>query len=50
LDVSAAQGLDGFFAQAVDGDPADVSWSTVAAVPAINRLCAPGSELAVCRR
>jgi len=40
-------GLDGFFQQAVDSDPADVPWSRVAAVLAINRLCAPGSELAV---
>src|SRR5713226_1605533 len=40
-------GLDGFFEQALDSDPADVPWSTVAAVLAINRLCAPGSELAV---
>jgi transposase len=40
-------GLDGFFAQALDSDPADVPWSRVAAVLAINRLCAPGSELAV---
>jgi transposase len=39
--------LDGFFEQAVDDDPADVPWSRVAAVLAINRLCAPGSELAV---
>jgi transposase len=31
----------------VDNDPADVPWSRVAAVLAINRLCAPGSELAV---
>src|SRR6266436_1058241 len=30
-----------------DDDPADVAWSRVAAVLAINRLCAPGSELAV---
>jgi len=28
-------------------DDADVAWSRVAAVLAINRLCAPGSELAV---
>jgi len=28
-------------------DPADVAWSRVAAVLAINRLCAPGSELAI---
>src|SRR5215472_3368949 len=40
-------GLDGFFQQAMDSDPADVPWSRVAAVLAINRLCAPGSELAV---
>jgi len=39
--------LDRFFEQAVDDDPADVPWSRVAAVLAINRLCAPGSELAV---
>jgi transposase len=39
--------LDRFFEQAVDHDPADVPWSRVAAVLAINRLCAPGSELAV---
>jgi transposase len=40
-------GLEGFFQQAMDSDPADVPWSRVAAVLAINRLCAPGSELAV---
>src|ERR1700736_5606373 len=40
-------GLDRFFEQAVDDDPADVPWSRVAAVLAINRLCAPGSELAI---
>src|ERR1700746_1781798 len=39
--------LNSFFEQAVDGDPADVPWSRVAAVLAINRLCAPGSELAI---
>ena len=39
--------LDRFFEQTVDDDPADVPWSRVAAVLAINRLCAPGSELAV---
>jgi transposase len=39
--------LNRFFEQAVDNDPADVPWSRVAAVLAINRLCAPGSELAV---
>ncbi|HEX8895855.1 MAG TPA: IS1634 family transposase [Terriglobales bacterium] len=39
--------LDDFFAQHMDGDHADVPWSRVAAVLAINRLCDPGSELAV---
>jgi transposase len=42
--------LDRFFEQAVDGDPADVAWSRVAALLAINRLCAPGSELAIEQR
>jgi len=42
--------LDRFFEEAVDGDPADVPWSRVAALLAINRLCAPGSELAVEQR
>jgi len=39
--------LDRFFADGVDEQEADVPWSRVAAVLAINRLCAPGSELAV---
>lgn len=39
--------LDCFFEQAVDEHEADVPWSRVAAVLAINRLCAPGSELAI---
>jgi transposase len=39
--------LDRFFEHAVDEHEADVPWSRVAAVLAINRLCAPGSELAV---
>lgn len=42
--------LDSFFEQAVDGEAADVPWSLVAAVLAINRLSAPGSELAVEQR
>jgi transposase len=42
--------LDRFFEQAVDSDPADVPWSRVAALLAINRLCAPGSELAIEQR
>jgi transposase len=42
--------LDRFFEQAIDDDPADVPWSRVAALLTINRLCAPGSELAVEQR
>src|SRR6516165_5857232 len=40
-------GLDEFFERAVDGEAADVPWSRVTAVLAINRLCAPGSELCI---
>src|SRR6202041_1018755 len=43
-------GLDGFFEQALDEEVAEVPWSRVAAVLAINRLCAPGSELAIEQR
>src|ERR1700746_2835066 len=39
--------LDRFFEHAVDDEAADVPWSRVAAVLAINRLCAPGSELEI---
>src|SRR3954453_21741560 len=39
--------LDRFFEDAVDEHEADVPWSRMAAVLAINRLCAPGSELAI---
>ena len=39
--------LDTFFRQVLDEDGAQVPWSQVAAVLAINRLCAPGSELAI---
>src|SRR5439155_8752561 len=42
--------LDRFFEQAVDGESTDVPWSRVVALLAINRLCAPGSELAVEQR
>jgi transposase len=42
--------LDRFFEQAVDEHAADVPWSRVAALLAINRLCAPGSELAIEQR
>ncbi len=45
-------GLDRFCEEVLDreDDPADVPWSRVAAVLAINRLCAPGSELAIEQR
>src|SRR5438477_3035871 len=39
--------LDRFFEEAVDAHDANLPWSRVAAVLAINRLCAPGSELAI---
>jgi transposase len=43
-------GLDQFFATLLDQTEADVAWSKVVAVLAINRLCAPGSELSVEQR
>jgi hypothetical protein len=39
--------LGQFFEELLDEERADVSWSRVAALLAINRLCAPGSELAI---
>lgn len=42
--------LDRFFEQSIDHEAADVPWSRVAALLAINRLCAPGSELAIEQR
>ena len=42
--------LDHFFEQTVDEQAAEVPWSRVAALLAINRLCAPGSELAIEQR
>jgi len=42
--------LDEFFEQAIDGEAADVPWSRMVAVLVINRLCAPGSELAIEQR
>ena len=39
--------LDRFFEPAVDAEEADVPWSRITAVLAINRLCAPGSGLAI---
>lgn len=42
--------LDQFFERTIDTDGADVAWSRVAAILGINRLCAPGSELAIEQR
>jgi hypothetical protein len=42
--------LDEFFESTIDIDGADVPWSRVAAILGINRLCAPGSELAIEQR
>ncbi len=39
--------LEEFFTRHLDQEFADVPWSRVAAVLAINRLCDPGSELAI---
>ena len=50
LDLWKRLELDRFFEQTVDGDPSDVPWSRVVALLAINRLCAPGSELAIEQR
>jgi transposase len=50
LDLWKRLELDRFFEQTVDQDAADVPWSRVAALLAINRLCAPGSELAIEQR
>jgi hypothetical protein len=43
-------GLEDFWQAQLDQEPAEVPWSRVAAVLAINRLCAPGSELAIEQR
>ena len=50
LDLWKRLELDRFFERTVDGESADVPWSRVAALLAINRLCAPGSELAIEQR
>ncbi len=47
LELWRRLGLENFFAERLDKDPAEVPWSRVAAVLAINRLCAPRSELAI---
>ena len=47
LELWRRLGLDQFWEGLLDWAGADVPWSRVAAVLAINRLCAPGSELAI---
>ena len=47
LELWKRLGLDRLFEELLDQKAADVSWSRVAAVHAINRLCAPGSELSI---
>ena len=50
LEVWKRLELDRFFEEALDREPADVPWSRVTTLLAINRLCAPGSELAIEQR
>jgi transposase len=50
LELWKRLGLDGLFERLLDQKAADVPWSRVAAVLAINRLCAPGSELSIEQR
>jgi transposase len=50
LELWKRLGLNRFFETALDHESADVAWSRVAALLAINRLCAPGSELAIEQR
>ena len=50
LELWRRLGLDRFYEQLLDAEAADVAWSRVAAVLAINRLCAPGSELSIAQR
>jgi hypothetical protein len=47
LELWRRLGLDHLLEGLLDGQSADVAWSRVAAVLAINRLCDPGSELAI---
>lgn len=47
LELWKRLGLDRLWERLLDHEPADVPWSSVAAILAINRLCAPGSELAI---
>ena len=47
LELWKRLGLDDFWQAQLDQEPAEVPWLRVAAVLATNRLCAPGSELAI---
>jgi len=47
LELWKRLGLDRFWEGLVDEEAADVPWSRVAALLAINRLCAPSSELGI---
>jgi hypothetical protein len=47
LELWKRLGLDRFYEGLLDEEKAQVGWSRVAAVLAINRLCAPGSELSI---
>src|SRR6266850_3611260 len=47
LDLWKRLELDQFYEELIDEKPADVPWSRIAALLAINRLCEPTSELAV---
>jgi transposase len=50
LELWKRLGLDALFENLVDQERADVPWSRVAALLAINRLCAPSSELGIEQR
>jgi transposase len=47
LELWKRLGLDRFWEARLDAEVADVAWSRVAALLAINRLCAPASELGI---
>ncbi len=47
LELWKRLGLEEFWQSRLDEEAAEVPWSRVAAVLAINRLCAPGSELSI---
>jgi transposase len=47
LELWKRLGLDQLWAALLDGEAADVPWSRVAALLAVNRLCGPASELGI---